>query len=432
MTTMFSLGQRIRELRMKLGMTQVDLAKELCTPSMISQIESDRARPSYKMLLSIAGRLDVPMEKLMVHTDLNLEATSAYKMARSLLTGKQYAAAITLLQELLDTPRTQVSTMDILYDLGECHFQLDHLAEAESVFKQVHELAILRQDPLNRVKALSRFGTIAARRDQWQLAVFHWRKALEEIEKMDAQDTYFKASLLHQLGSAQQKLGRTSEAIETFQACSDLLLGMDKLRDLADVYLGLAKAYRQADDLEHAAEYSIRSSSLYESLDYLLQTMQLKISAASMYARTGREQEAEMLLQQAVTKLETLGEKKLMGMAYVELAQLHFQKERLVEAKELCETASSLLPESHVGHATIHRLLGRVAEAEGNRAEAASLLQRAAEGFKRLGEFAEWDDTMYELAELYKQENDLMRSLRVMEEMRAFTRQTLYERGIAL
>ena len=99
--TPFSLGQRIRELRLRKGLTQIDLAAGLCTPSMISQIESDRARPSYKMLFAISERLDVPLERLLVDVELNLEVVSTYKMARAMVLAKEYQAAMPLLEELI-------------------------------------------------------------------------------------------------------------------------------------------------------------------------------------------------------------------------------------------------------------------------------------------------------------------------------------------
>lgn len=112
----FSLGQRIRELRLRKGFTQIDLAKDLCTPSMISQIESDRARPSYKMLFAIAERLNVPLEQLLLDVDLNMEYISTYKMARAMVRAKEYASAIPLLREVMETPRAQISTMDLLFE----------------------------------------------------------------------------------------------------------------------------------------------------------------------------------------------------------------------------------------------------------------------------------------------------------------------------
>ncbi|ASS76748.1 hypothetical protein CIG75_18590 [Tumebacillus algifaecis] len=78
---MHSLGQRIREIRLKTGLTQIELAKGLCTPSMVSQIESDRARPSYKILVALAARLEVPLEYLVKEVNFELENSSKYKMA---------------------------------------------------------------------------------------------------------------------------------------------------------------------------------------------------------------------------------------------------------------------------------------------------------------------------------------------------------------
>ena len=106
MTT--SLGQKIRELRILKGLTQSDLGAGMVTPSMISQIEADKARPSYTMLFALSERLDVPLEKLLVDVDLNLEYVSTYKMARAMVAGKEYASAIPLLKEVYHTPRTHI------------------------------------------------------------------------------------------------------------------------------------------------------------------------------------------------------------------------------------------------------------------------------------------------------------------------------------
>lgn len=76
----------------------------LATPSMLSQIESDRARPSYRLLVQIANRLEVPLEQLISDVDMNLKFTSTQKMARAMVASKDYASAIPFLHELLDAP----------------------------------------------------------------------------------------------------------------------------------------------------------------------------------------------------------------------------------------------------------------------------------------------------------------------------------------
>lgn len=54
------LGERIRELRLRLGITQKDLAGDRITRNMLSLIESGSASPSVSTLLYIAERLGTP------------------------------------------------------------------------------------------------------------------------------------------------------------------------------------------------------------------------------------------------------------------------------------------------------------------------------------------------------------------------------------
>ena len=54
------LGEKIRHLRIQLGITQKDLAGDKITRNMLSLIESGAASPSVSTLLYIAERLGTP------------------------------------------------------------------------------------------------------------------------------------------------------------------------------------------------------------------------------------------------------------------------------------------------------------------------------------------------------------------------------------
>jgi transcriptional regulator with XRE-family HTH domain len=60
------MGERLRGARQARGLTLRELAKRLgVSPSMISQIETDRASPSVSTLYSIANELDVSLDELL-------------------------------------------------------------------------------------------------------------------------------------------------------------------------------------------------------------------------------------------------------------------------------------------------------------------------------------------------------------------------------
>lgn len=55
-----SLGEKIKNLRKEMKLTQTDLAGNEMTKSMLSQIENNLATPSMKNLLYIASKLGKP------------------------------------------------------------------------------------------------------------------------------------------------------------------------------------------------------------------------------------------------------------------------------------------------------------------------------------------------------------------------------------
>lgn len=429
---MLSLGKRIRELRLKKGLAQIDLAKDLCTPSMISQIEADKARPSYKMLSSLASRLDVPLETLLVDVDLNLEYVSTYKMARAMVKAKQYASAIPLLRELLDTPRAQISTMDILFELGVCLAKTRDLTEAEKVMVHVQELAILSKDHQLQALVWKELAEIEFHRKRYQLAVHHWQKALAGAEEMEESDVYLKAEILHSLGKTFNKTGHVIEALDHFERAAGLYESVDSLQDMAHVYLSLATSYKRAKDQEKAADYAERAASIFEGLENVLLTIKTNIHNASLYTETGRLHEAEGLLIRAIHKLKDTGDKETEGMAYAELAYLFLCKEEFEQAEEACRQARTLLPELHLYQAKINDTLGKLALRRGNTDDAIRRLQMAGDGFKRLNEAGQYDNTMYEVSQIYRSQGDFQRQADVLEHMRVVTSHALSTRGIEL
>ena len=60
-----NVGERIRELRIKKGLTQQELAKKAgCSQSALSKIESEGRSPRFEIAISIAGILGVSAEYL--------------------------------------------------------------------------------------------------------------------------------------------------------------------------------------------------------------------------------------------------------------------------------------------------------------------------------------------------------------------------------
>ncbi|MFD2172027.1 tetratricopeptide repeat protein [Tumebacillus lipolyticus] len=364
--------------------------------------------------------------------DLNLEYVSTYKMARAMVAGKEYNSAIPLLKELLDTPRSQISTMDIMFELADCYFHTDQLPESEKLFNQVYELAILRQDHHQQALTLKNIGLIEFRRKRYQLAAYQWHRSLEEADKMEEQDVFLKASILFNLGLVHSKLGNLEDALDYFNGSSALYEGTNSMYEIGHVYMGLGMSYKRLNDLERAVDYSERATAIFEGLNNVLMTIKTKVTSAVLLGEKGHDLEAEQMLLAAIARFRELGQFEEMGMTKVELAKLRLRQQKFRQAEELCHEARSLLPELHLYQAWINRIHGRIAKDRDQREEAIRRLKTAAECFKRMEEVKDWDDTMYELAELYLEAEDHEQAIGILEEIRRYSRQILEERGIAL
>ncbi|KEO80911.1 helix-turn-helix domain-containing protein [Tumebacillus flagellatus] len=97
-----TLGQRIRDLRMSKGLTQTQLAEGILTPSMISQVESGKALPSYATVAAIARKLETPVSKLFEGLTFNKMQLSGYKLAVSHMATGSYRSAQPVFRELME------------------------------------------------------------------------------------------------------------------------------------------------------------------------------------------------------------------------------------------------------------------------------------------------------------------------------------------
>lgn len=97
------LGERIRERRKKLGMTQAQLCQSFMTRNMLSRIETGDASPSLDTLLFIAQKLKMPPAYFLCR-DSKEEAeytkTVRIKDARRYLSTGQYKRCIDICQDL--------------------------------------------------------------------------------------------------------------------------------------------------------------------------------------------------------------------------------------------------------------------------------------------------------------------------------------------
>lgn len=428
----FSIGQKIRELRKGKRMTQIDLAKGLCTPSMISQIESDRAKPSYKVLAKIADRLEVPVDRLLSDKDVNLEALCTYKLARALMASQEYEAAAPLFQELLAHARVYVSSLEVRLELAQCYIMLGRCEEAEPLLRHVEEYADFQYDFELLSLSYKLSGLLELRRKRFQMAVYRLQQAIKEFNRIEVLNPFAKADLLFHLGLAHAGLRQTEQALDCYRQAAELYGGHESFVQMARLYLQISESHRELRELELAAEYATRASALYEALQAQYLRVRVQSQGAMLFGQAGRLEEAVEVLEAALPQLQRLERKEAVGLTYIDLARLHLQGDAPNRAEECALLAQAILPEEHAEQGHVCLVLGQAARMHKQYEAAAQYLQQAGKRFEEVGAYADWETAMSELSQLYGEQQDYRMAFVVSQEIREVRLHLLAEKGVVL
>lgn len=145
-----SLGERIKDLRKNLKMTQTDLVGSEMTKSMLSQIENNLAMPSMKNLQYLASRLGKPASYFLedgVHqSDFPIEEIhNELKEVSKLILNTKSEEALLILENMLKKYNFDHDSKlyaDFLSKYGECLIESNHpeegqekIQEAVNIFK---------------------------------------------------------------------------------------------------------------------------------------------------------------------------------------------------------------------------------------------------------------------------------------------------------
>lgn len=271
------IGDKIRDLRKKIGLTQEQLAGDELTKSYVSQVELGRIRPSRKALEIIARRLSKPLGYFLENeddlrtVDVLLKASDALLMSQRLdeaMVGLQEAQHLAerigrddiLAQIQLTMGRVEQSRRDYVEAIKHFRAALERLSpednpsqvisastalgraaeeaglfhEAVAYFHRSVEVARLGADPRLRAAALTKFGDFCFRDHKWASALALYEEAYQAVGDSADKD----AGLAVRIAAARCRLGQWDDA----QASAD-----QAVNALAQMASGESRAWLAAD-----------------------------------------------------------------------------------------------------------------------------------------------------------------------------------------
>ncbi len=427
---MISLGQKIRELRMQKGLTQQELGSGIVTISMISQIESDKAYPSHKVLEQIAERLETPIEYFIADMQTQMEQSSTYKLAKAYLAANNFSQAIPLFRELIGNPAPHLPVHEVQFDLAEAFLICGDIEKSIEMFEQVLDTVIRKNDDHTALLCLNKLGEARYSQENFPLALYHWRKAYETFSRLKEIDPYTRAKIVTNLAHAHHQLGEFEDSIRFYREAYNLLRGSTNLRQLADVYLGLGVSYKKLRDFSRAIDYCHDALTIYESLQNIRQAIDVKANFALVEAEQGKVEKAIGLLHECLAEYRKLEIPSDDAKIHGEIAKLYVREGKLQQAEAFCQESLFLLPDGVSNLSTIYHALAVVKREQGDNQTAIMWFEKTIEILQDTENLRELRFVYQELADLYEAMGDYVSATETLRRMQLVLDETLRKIGI--
>ena len=389
------VGERIRQARTRMGLTQRQLSQGRYTAAYISALERGLAKPSMAALTFLSERLGVSIPDLVAE---ERPAVSRLE-ADVLLASGDHQGALDRYDAMLDKAgddrRIRAELLrgraEALCRLGRGHEAIRPASEAADVF----DTLAAPEDA-----ALARYWLASAHYQEDNPA--EARSILQQLLAQDREGLVvapdFRFRLLTALGNTEAWDGQSERAL-TYMEEARSLLGNTSIRQRAAFLSGLALQYRRVGDLERSIRVGHESLALYKAADAEREEAALEINLALTLLQLGSLDRATEHLARARDIADRVDDRRLESETAEAEAQLALVRSDVSTARTSAQHAIDVAADggSYLAAVGAHITLARISRDAGNRDateaayQAAATLLREHRGHTRLRDvLAEW------------------------------------------
>jgi transcriptional regulator with XRE-family HTH domain len=390
------IGQRIREARHRVGLTQQQLAGDRYTKAYVSALETGIARPSMVALRYLSERLGLPASHFI---DEGHPAWTRLEVDMRLAAGDWQGAADGY-QTLLADATDDATRVDLLRGLAEASARLDRGKEAVAAASEAAR--IYGEAGRDADAALARYWLAYGlyQSDNEIDARSLLSALLEQVRGGLQVEPDFEMRLLTSLAAVESRAGQASRALSYLEEARGLSADLDDRRRAAFLF-NLAINYREVGDYEAAIRAGTQGMALYRAAGAIFESARIENDLALAFLATGQVDRARELAADARRQIEETGDERWMAAVVDTEAQVALADGDVDRALRLAERAREHAERSGnefgalmamLTEARALRQADRVAEAETRFGEAAAIA-RTSRAPNRLREvLREWAD----------------------------------------
>jgi HTH-type transcriptional regulator, quorum sensing regulator NprR len=359
---------RIRKARHELKLTLAAVAGTDFTRAFLNQVELGRAQPSTHTLQIIADRLQRPIEYFLQDPELSTPAIElALAEAQTRLMQRDMDRAQALLEQLLARriplearTRAQLHLAEVFLGRGRPQEAIDLLGQAVEACERAGSTAIA-------VELYDRTGSAHYLARRLHEAALWFDRALSAYEATGLADPTLRARILGHRANIHYVSGQPQDAIAAYESAIEAAEQILDMPGLAGIYEGLALSFQETGQLSRALTYAQRSLRLFETLQDVRMSAQLRNNMADMLLQQGKAQDAERLFEEGAAQLDRIGDQEMLPFLLAGAAEAALALGRTASAAERSARAMKAAGLTHDPLARIaaFRVEGRVADAQG-------------------------------------------------------------------
>ncbi len=390
------IGQRLREARLRAGLTQQQLAGERYTKAYISALETGIARPSMVALSYISERLGLPASHFIDEAN---PAWTRLEVDMHLASG-DWAAAADGYRTLLTDATDDAARADLLRGLAEASARLDLGKDAIAAASEA--VRLFQAAGRTTDEALARYwlayGLYQSDNEVDARSVL--TALLEQVRGGLHVEPDFEMRLLTSLAAVESRAGQATRALAYLEEARGLSADLDDRRRAAFLF-NLAINYREVGDFEGAIRAGTQGMALYRAAGAIFESARIENDLALAYLASGQIDRARELATDARRQIADTGDERWMAAVVDTEAQIALASGDVDEALRLAQAARGHASRSGnefnglmamLTEARVLRRIGRADEAEARFGEAAAIARESRAPSRLREVLREWAD----------------------------------------
>ena len=347
------VGVRIKSARLKVGLTQQQLAGDRYTKAYISALENSLVRPSVAALEYLAPRLGATAGSLLADA---APAWSRVDADLQLASGNWQVAADAYRDLLAAETVDRAARAELLLGLAEAGARLGNASESVAAASEAIDIFEALNRPIDTALANYWLSAGLYAQDNIAEAKSVLQATLAKVRMGLRVEPDFKLRLLMALSSNESREGNHEAALSYLSEVRSMADDLDDRRRAAYLF-DLAYSYCETGDFEAAIRTGYAALPLFKAQDTSGNIARLENEIALAHLGTGNVSRADELASSAAARFAQVGDDRQRAHVLDTQAQIELARGNLDKASELAKASLELAMEVDNGLAASDALL---------------------------------------------------------------------------